>query len=67
MIEKGVEIFDTLFFVPKGAFREIREFKEIKEIKEFKDFPFILSIFNFPFSIFHFPNFLCGSREERGR
>lgn len=49
MIEKGVEMFDTLFCVPKGLFREFREFKEIKEIKEFEVFPFMLSIFNFPF------------------
>ncbi len=60
MIEKGVEMFDTLFCVPKGCFREFREFrefkefKEIKEIKEFEVFPFMLLIFNFQFSIFHF-------------
>ena len=46
MIEKGVEMFDTLFFVPKGCFREFREFKEIKE---FEVFPFMLLIFHFPF------------------
>lgn len=51
MIEKGVEMFDTLFLYPRGCFREFREFKEIKEIKEFEVFPFMLLIFNFQFSI----------------
>ena len=50
MIEKGVEMFDTLFLcVPKGAFREFRKFKEIKEFEVFS-----LYAFNFQFSIFHF-------------
>jgi hypothetical protein len=48
MIEKGVEMFDTLFLCPRGCFREFREFKEIKE---FEVFPFMLLIFHFPFSI----------------